>query len=101
MAVAMISAITKVPVLKDVAMTGEITLRGNVLSIGGLTEKLLAARRSGIKKVLLPGNNKKDLNEIPSRVIKGLDLVFVHSMSDVLQHAFLNGFSSHKNVRNE
>lgn len=93
MAVAMISAITKKPVHKDVAMTGEITLRGNVLPIGGLTEKLLAARRSGIKKVLIPEKNQKDLEEVPVKVTKGLHLVFVDTMQKVLSHTFVNGFS--------
>ncbi len=92
MAVAMISAITQKPVAKAVAMTGEITLRGNVLPIGGLTEKLLAARRSGIKKVLIPEQNRKDLEEIPARVLKNLEITFLKSMSDVLVHAFVNGF---------
>ena len=96
-AVAMISAITQKSVVKEIAMTGEITLRGNVLPIGGLTEKLLAARRSGIKKVLIPGKNKKDLEEIPSRVLKGLELIFVNSMMEVLDQTFANGFSKKKN----
>jgi ATP-dependent Lon protease len=96
MAVAMISAITKKPVNKDIAMTGEITLRGNVLPIGGLTEKLLAARRSGIKKVLIPDQNQKDLEEVPSKVTKGLELVFVDSMEKVIGHTFVNGFSKSK-----
>ena len=99
-AVAMISAITKKAIVKELAMTGEITLRGNVLPIGGLTEKLLAARRSGIKKVLIPGKNKKDLEEIPSRVLKGIELIFVNSMMDVLDQAFLNGFLKKKNSSN-
>ena len=97
MAVAMISAITQKSITKEIAMTGEITLRGNVLPIGGLTEKLLAARRSGIKKVLIPAKNKKDLEEIPSRVLKGIDLIFVNSMMEVLDQAFLNGFLNNKN----
>lgn len=96
-AVAMISAITQKSIAKEIAMTGEITLRGNVLPIGGLTEKLLAARRSGIKKVLIPAKNKKDLEEIPPRVLKGIELIFVNSMMEVLDQAFLNGFLNNKN----
>ena len=92
MATAMISALTGKPVLRDVAMTGEITLRGNILPIGGLTEKLLAARRSGIKKVLIPEQNQKDLKEIPARVLRGMQVVLVGHMTDVLRHAFVNGF---------
>lgn len=98
MAVAMISAFTRRPVINELAMTGEITLRGNVLPIGGLTEKLLAARRSGIKKVLLPEKNRKDLSEISARVTRGLQLYFVSSMNDVLKLAFQNGFIKERNT---
>lgn len=90
MATAMLSALTKKPVSKDVAMTGEITLRGSILPIGGLTEKLLAARRSGIKKVIIPEKNRRDLEEIPSRVLRGLELVFANSMVDIYSHAFIS-----------
>ncbi len=92
MATAMISALTQKPVSRNVAMTGEITLRGNVLPIGGLTEKLLAARRSGIKKVIIPEQNRKDLKEIPARVLRGMEIVLVNHMTDVLRQAFANGF---------
>ncbi len=91
LATAIVSAITKKPVSKDLAMTGEITLRGSILPIGGLTEKLLAARRSGIKRVLIPEQNRKDLEEIPPKVLKGVELIFVHKMEDVFSHAFANG----------
>ncbi|HDL18827.1 MAG TPA: endopeptidase La [Bacteroidetes bacterium] len=98
MAVAMISAFTRKPVDNELAMTGEITLRGNVLPIGGLTEKLLAARRSGIKTVLLPEKNRKDLSEISTRVTRGLQLNFVGTMNDVLKFAFRNGFTKKRNT---
>ena len=91
MATAMVSALTKKPVCKSIAMTGEITLRGNVLPIGGLTEKLLAARRSGIHQVIIPEENRKDLEEIPKRVLRGLDLIFVNNMEDVFSKAFVDG----------
>ncbi len=96
MATAIISALTRKPVAKDVAMTGEITLRGNVLPIGGVTEKLLAARRSGVKKVIVPDQNRKDLKEVPARVLKGMEIVFVSHITDVLGHAFVNGFHLNK-----
>tara|TARA_Y100000590_G_scaffold402542_1_gene488376 strand:+ start:886 stop:3267 length:2382 start_codon:yes stop_codon:yes gene_type:complete len=82
-----ISSITSVPVNKDVAMTGEVTLRGNVLQIGGLKEKLLAAHRAGIKKVLIPMDNKKDLVEIPEVILKSIQIVCVDSVDEVLKHA--------------
>lgn len=85
MAVALISAIKKVPVFKDVAMTGEITLRGNVLPIGGLKQKLLAALRGGIKKVILPEKNRVDLEDIPDYVKNNLRLVFADHMDSVVK----------------
>ncbi len=89
--VAMITAIVSVlaglPVRKDVAMTGEITLRGRVLPIGGLKEKLLAALRGGIRKVLIPKDNEKDLADIPDNVKKGLEIVPVTNVDEVLLHA--------------
>ena len=87
MAVAMISVLTGVPVRKEVAMTGEITLRGRVLPIGGLKEKLLAALRSGIKTVLIPKENEKDLADIPDNVKAGLDIVPVATVDEVLARA--------------
>ncbi len=87
MATAIVSIMTGIPVRADVAMTGEITLRGRVLPIGGLKEKLLAALRGGIKKVLIPEENAKDLAEIPDNVKSGLEIVPVSRVGEVLQHA--------------
>ena len=67
-------------------MTGEITLRGRVMPIGGLKEKLLAAKRAGLKKVVLPAKNKKDLTEVPQTILKGLDLVFVDNIDEVVKN---------------
>jgi ATP-dependent Lon protease len=82
----LVSAFTGIPVLRDVGMTGEITLRGRVLPVGGLKEKLLAAKRAGLKKVVLPEKNKKDLEEIPVNILKGLKLEFVENIDDVIKH---------------
>jgi ATP-dependent Lon protease len=87
MATALVSALLRVPVRKDVAMTGEITLRGRVLPIGGLKEKLLAALRGGLKTVLIPTENEKDLAEIPDNVKKGLKIIPVASVDEVLKAA--------------
>ena len=87
MATSIVSVLTGIPVRKDVAMTGEITLRGRVLPIGGLKEKLLAALRSGIKTVLIPHDNEKDLAEIPDNVKKGMKIIPVAHVTEVLQHA--------------
>jgi ATP-dependent Lon protease len=87
MVTAIVSVMTGIPVRKDVAMTGEITLRGRVLPIGGLKEKLLAALRAGIKTVMIPEENVKDLSEIPENVKKGLEIIPVARMDDVLKHA--------------
>jgi ATP-dependent Lon protease len=87
MAVAMVSVLTGVPVRKDVAMTGEITLRGRVLAIGGLKEKLLAALRSGVKTVLIPSENEKDLAEVPDNVKRELLIIPVATVDEVLAHA--------------
>jgi ATP-dependent Lon protease len=87
MATSIVSTLTGIPVRKDIAMTGEITLRGRVLPIGGLKEKLLAALRGGIKKVLIPKDNEKDLAEIPDNVKKGLEIVPVTGVEEVLEHA--------------
>jgi len=84
-----ISSITGVPVNKDIAMTGEVTLRGNVLQIGGLKEKLLAAHRAGIKKVLIPADNQKDLVEIPETIRKNIEIVSVKTVDEVLKHALM------------
>ncbi|WP_026223073.1 endopeptidase La [Methylocystis rosea] len=90
MATAIVSIITGIPVRRDIAMTGEITLRGRVLPIGGLKEKLLAALRGGLKKVLIPEENAKDLAEIPDAVKNRLEIVPVARMEDVLRHALIS-----------
>jgi ATP-dependent Lon protease len=87
MVTSIISAITEIPVDKNVAMTGEITLRGIVLPIGGLKEKLLAAHRAGIKKVLIPYENKKDLSEIPEVIKKNITIIPVKNVDEVLKVA--------------
>lgn len=89
MATAMLSAITKTPVRADVAMTGEITLRGRVLPIGGLKEKTLAAKNAGIKTICVPKKNEKDIDEISPEIKKGLEIVFVEQLKDVLDVAFV------------
>ncbi|MEI3853426.1 MULTISPECIES: endopeptidase La [Ensifer] len=89
MATAIVSIMTGIPISKDVAMTGEITLRGRVLPIGGLKEKLLAALRGGIKKVLIPEENAKDLAEIPDNVKNALEIIPVSRMGEVLVHALV------------
>jgi ATP-dependent Lon protease len=87
MCTALVSAVTGIPVKANVAMTGEITLRGEVLPIGGLKEKLLAALRGGIDTVLIPKDNVKDLKEIPENIKKGLNIIPVHWITDVLELA--------------
>jgi ATP-dependent Lon protease len=87
MATSLVSALMKMPVYNDLAMTGEITLRGNVLPIGGLKEKVLAAHRAGIKKVLIPAENEKDIEEIPSTVLKTVEIELVSHMDQVLRKA--------------
>ncbi len=87
MVTSIISAITEIPVNKNVAMTGEITLRGLVLPIGGLKEKLLAAHRAGIKKVLIPAENKKDLVEVPKTVLDSIEIISVKNVDEVLKVA--------------
>ncbi|PWK67521.1 endopeptidase La [Aminobacter sp. AP02] len=89
MATAIVSVMTGIPVKADVAMTGEITLRGRVLPIGGLKEKLLAALRGGIKKVLIPEENAKDLAEIPENVKSGMEIIPVSRMGEVIKHALV------------
>ena len=88
MATAMLSAMTGIPVYAHVAMTGEITLRGRVLPIGGLKEKLLAAKNAGIRTVIVPEKNRRDVEEISAEIKKGLDLVYAEQMEDVLKIAF-------------
>jgi len=96
MATALVSALTNRPVNKSIAMTGEITLRGRVLPIGGVKEKVLAANRAGIKTVLLPKRNKKDMNKIPKKVKKDLDIILVESMDEVIKYA-LHGENKDEN----
>ena len=87
MATAMYSAVTGIPVNPLVAMTGEVTLRGRVLPIGGLKEKLLAAKLAGMKKVLVPVANESDVKEISEEILDGLDIVYMKTMDDVLKEA--------------
>jgi ATP-dependent Lon protease len=89
MATSLVSALLQVPVRRDLAMTGELTLRGRVLPIGGLKEKLLAAHRAGISTVVIPKDNRKDLREIPRRVLRSTRIVLVDHMDDVLREALL------------
>lgn len=91
MATAMLSAITKIPVKANLAMTGEITLRGRVLPIGGLKEKLLAAKNAGITTVLVPKENKPDVEELEKEITDGLNIIFVSSMEEVIKEAFTGG----------
>ena len=89
MCTALISTLTDIPVDRAVAMTGEVTLRGKVLPVGGIREKVLAAHRAGIKKILLPEDNKKDIDEIPASVKKELEFVLLSSVEDALEHALV------------
>ncbi len=89
MATAIVSMLTGIPVRRDIAMTGEVTLRGRVLPIGGLKEKLLAALRGGVKKVLIPEENAKDLVDIPDSVKNGMEIVPVSRMEEVIRHALV------------
>jgi len=84
---AIVSALTKIPVKRIVSMTGEVTLRGRALEIGGVKEKVIAAHRAGIKTVILPKNNKKDLEDIPKQILKDLQFVFVENVDEVLKVA--------------
>lgn len=89
MATAMISAITGIKVKASVAMTGEITLRGRVLPIGGLKEKILAAKAAKIKTVIVPAKNRKDVEELDAEICEGLEIVYAESMKDVLETALV------------
>jgi ATP-dependent Lon protease len=89
MATALVSALTRIPIRHDLAMTGEVTLRGYVLPIGGLKEKVLAAHRGGIKKVLIPVENEKDIREIPAVILKTIQIELVEHMDDVLRKALV------------
>jgi ATP-dependent Lon protease len=87
LAAALVSALARVPARKDVAMTGEITLRGKVLPIGGVKEKVLAAHRAGVTTILLPKDNEKDLADIPKNVLDQLNIYMVENMDEVLKVA--------------
>ena len=89
MSVALLSAVTGIPVRADVAMTGEITLRGRVLPIGGLKEKLLAAKNAGIRVVCIPKKNEKDLSEIDDEIKRGINIILTERMKEVLDVAFV------------
>ena len=89
MAISLISAFTGIPVKADTAMTGEITLRGQILKIGGLKEKLLAAKRGGIKNVIIPQENEADLQEIPKQITSSLNIIPVEWIDEVISHALL------------
>ena len=90
MATAILSAVTQVPVRADLAMTGEVTLRGRVLPIGGLKEKILAAKMAEVKTVLVPKENEKDIEEISEEIKEGLEILFVETMEEVARHALLS-----------
>jgi ATP-dependent Lon protease len=98
-ATALVSALSRRPVHREVGMTGEITLRGRILGIGGLKEKVLAAHRAGLKKVLIPKKNEKDLHDIPRRVRKDLEFVFVERMDEVLPVALMPSPSANRRKR--
>src|SRR5205823_14299116 len=87
LATALVSALSLRPVRKDVAMTGEITLRGNVLPVGGVKEKVLAARRARVTKIILPTQNRRDLDEVPKELCKDIRFVFVENMRQVFREA--------------
>ncbi|RYG00902.1 MAG: endopeptidase La, partial [Caulobacteraceae bacterium] len=89
MATAIVSVLTGIPIRKDIAMTGEVTLRGRVTAIGGLKEKLLAAHRSGVKTVLIPQENVKDLADIPENVKSALEIIPVSNVDEVLAQALI------------
>jgi ATP-dependent Lon protease len=96
MATALISVFTNNKVRWDVAMTGEITLRGNVLPVGGVKEKVLAAQRAGVKTMIMPAANRKDLIEIPKKVIRDMDFIYVEDVKEVLSHALERAYSRKK-----
>src|SRR3546814_14211437 len=101
MVTAMISTLTGITFRRDVAMTGEVTLRGRVLAIGGLKEKLLAALRGGIKTVLIPEENEKDLVEIPANITSGLKIIPVSHVDEVLAVALVSPRSEERRVGKE
>jgi ATP-dependent Lon protease len=89
MATAMVSVLTRTPVRADVAMTGEITLRGKVLPVGGIKEKVLAAHRAGIRTVILPARNERDVEDVPEDLRRQLAFIFVDDADEVLRHALV------------
>ena len=95
MATALASSLSNLPVKKDVAMTGEVTLRGRVLPVGGLKEKILAAKRAKLTCVILPKRNEKDLDEIPKHLLRGLRFIFVDSMLEVIKAALRKREKAH------
>ncbi len=97
MATALVSLLTGKPIKSDVGMTGEITLRGQVLPVGGIKEKMLAAHRAGLKTVILPQRNEADLEDLPDEVLKKLDFRFVKTVDQVMQFA-LEGIGEKKRV---
>ena len=101
MATALISALTRRRVRKDVAMTGEVTLRGKVLPVGGIKEKVLAARRAGIRRVILPVRNDKDLKEMPWQLRRGMEFILVEEMEQVLKAALLAHFPLRRETEGE
>ena len=89
MCTSMVSALTNTPVRRDLAMTGEITLRGKVLPVGGIKEKVIAAHRAGVKKVLLPRENMKDIDELPQNVRHDLEFRAIDTIDEVLEEALV------------
>jgi len=98
LATTLVSALARVPIRKDVAMTGEITLRGKVLPIGGVKEKVLAAHRAGVKNIVLPKDNEKDLADIPKNVLDTLNVYMVQTMDEVLKIALADPLPSRPTV---
>lgn len=97
MATAVVSALSNTAIDKDLAMTGEITLRGRVLPVGGIKEKVLAAHRMGIEKILIPYENKRDLDEVPEKVKKKIDFKYMKNMNEVLDNALIKGIEKYEN----
>ena len=89
MCAALLSTLTNTPVRKDVAMTGEITLRGKVLPVGGIKEKVLAAHRAGISKVLIPAENESDLSDIPANIKKKMEFVLINNVDEAIGQVFV------------
>jgi ATP-dependent Lon protease len=98
-ATSLLSLLSQQPVRFDVAMTGEISLRGRVLPVGGIKEKVLAARRAGISTVILPKRNEKDLSEVPENLRKKMSFIFVDKLSEVFEVAIRNGQQKEKKIR--